>query len=667
MDIKAEIERLKALISYHNERYYNLDAPEIGDYEYDQLYARLKELEAANPQYITADSPTRKIGGAASSSFAPYKHLAPMFSLDNTYNAEEIRQWYERASSSLKSTEFEMVVETKIDGVSCSLTYENGLLTKAATRGDGKIGEDVTANIKTIKDVPHKLLCPVKGILEIRGEVFIKKADLIKMNERQQEDGLVPFANARNAAAGSIRQKNPSVTAGRPLSFYAHSYGWGDMGVESFTGFIDKCEACGIPVSPVRKVFTDIEEVIKFYEDFGRILHNLEYDADGLVIKVNSFALQKELGETAKSPRWAEAFKYPAEQCQTKVKNVNFSVGRTGVVTPVAELEPVKCGGVIISSATLHNFDEIARLGIKIGDTVAVERAGEEIPKVVKVVSGAQGALRIAEPKACPICGGILVREEGEVAIRCINPNCPAQIKARVQHFAGRDAMDIDGLGEAAVEQLVDNGSIKKLSDIYNLTLFDIMALNAYGDKKADNLLNAIESSKKRPLGKFIYALGIRHIGAKTAQLLAEEFGSIENLAQASLPELERIEEIGPVIAKSIYDFFAEDEIKKELERFKLSGVEPINTPRRKEGGILSGKTFVFTGELKTMPRAQAEALAKENGAKTSSSVSSKTFAVVAGEAAGGKLKKAQELGIKIMTEEEFLALIKYQSEDLFG
>lgn len=667
MEIKAEIERLKALIVYHNERYYNLDAPEISDYEYDQLYARLKELEAAYPQYASADSPTRKVGGAASSSFAPYKHLAPMLSLDNTYNAEEIRQWYEKTSSFLKRADFEMVVETKIDGVSCSLTYEDGLLSKAATRGDGKTGEEITANIKTIKDIPHQLLCPVKGAIEIRGEVFIKKADFIQLNKSQQEQGLEPFANARNAAAGSIRQKEASVTASRPLSFYAHSYGWGDLGVDSFTGFIDKCKACGIPVSSVRKVFTDIEDVIKFYEYFGQNLHNLEYDADGLVIKVNSFALQKELGETAKSPRWAEAFKYPAEQCQTTVKSVAFSVGRTGVVTPVAELEPVKCAGVVISSATLHNFDEIARLGLRVGDKVLVERAGEVIPKVVKVVSGAQGVPAIQAPSACPICGGVLVREEGEVAIRCINPNCPAQIKARAQHFAGREAMDIDGLGEAAIEQLVDNGSIKKLSDIYNLTLFDIMALNAFGDKKADNLINAIEASKRRPLGKFIYALGIRYVGEKTAQLLAEEFGGIDRLAAASLPELEGIAEVGPVIAKSIKDFFAEDEVKKELERFKLSGVSPINAPRRAENGVLSGKTFVFTGELKTMPRAKAEALAKENGAKVSGSVSSKTYAVVAGEAAGSKLKKAQELGVKIMTEEEFLALINYKSESLFG
>lgn len=659
MEIKQEIDRLKKLIAYHNSRYYDLDLPEIPDYEYDKLYARLKELEEQNPQFITADSPTRKIGGRAASAFAPYKHLAPMMSLDNTYNAGEIREWYDKTASALGDRSFEMVVETKIDGVSCSLTYQDGALITAATRGDGKTGEDVTANIKTVKCIPQKLACPISGLLEIRGEVFIGKEDLIKLNERQQEEGLVPFANARNAAAGSIRQKDPAVTALRPLSFYAHSYGWGDIGAESFTDFINKCRECGLPVSPVRKVFTDIEEVIKFYEAFSKELHTLPYDADGLVIKVNSFELQRKLGVTAKSPRWAEAFKYPAQQCETVIKNINFSVGRTGVVTPVAELEPVKCAGVVISSATLHNFDEIARLGVKTGDSVIVERAGEVIPKVVRVVKSPLNAKAVLEPKICPVCSGVLIREEDEVALRCINPNCPAQIKARVQHYASREAMDIDGLGEIAVDQLVRFGAIKKLSDIYNLTLFDLMALNAFGDKKADNLLNAIEASKKRPLGKFIYALGIRHVGAKTADLLASEFGTAEKLASAALPDLERIEEIGPVIAKTIYDFFASEEVKKELNSFRLYGVNPLPAPAKKEGGPLSGKTFVFTGELKTMSRTEAEALAKANGAKTSGSVSSKTYAVVAGAEAGSKLKKAESLGIKIMSEEDFLALLK--------
>ncbi len=659
MEIKQEIERLKQIINYHNNRYYNLDNPEITDYEYDKLYAQLKKLEEENPQFLTADSPTRKIGGKADSLFAPYQHLAPMMSLDNTYNTGEVRAWYERTANSLGCNDFEMVVETKIDGVSCSLTYQDGILIRGVTRGDGKTGEDITPNIKTIKAIPHKLNCLVHGILEIRGEIFINKEDLIKLNERQQEEGLTPFANARNAAAGSIRQKDAAITAARPLSFYAHSFGWGDMGVNSFSGFIEKCQACGVPVSPTRYTFNNIEEIIKFYEDFAQKLRTLPYDADGLVVKVNSFELQKKLGATAKSPRWAEAFKYPAEQAETTINKIEFSVGRTGVLTPVAELEPVKCAGVIISSATLHNFDEIARLGVKEKSKVIIERAGEVIPKVIKVVSSPEDAKDILPPQHCPVCGGKIIQEEGEVALRCVNPNCPAQIKAKIQHYASRDAMDIEGLGEVAVEQLVDNGSIKKLSDIYNLTLFDLMALNAFGDKKADNLLNAIEKSKKRPLGKFIFGLGIRHIGAKTADMLASEFGTIENISSAPLQSFEQIEEVGPIMAKSIYDFFCSEEIKKELINFRNYGVNPQPAAPAKKDGILSGKTFVFTGELSSLSRKEAETLAKENGAKTSSSVSSKTYALVAGAEAGSKLEKAQSLGIKILTEQEFLEMIK--------
>ena len=658
MEIKQEIERLKQIINYHNNRYYNLDAPEITDYEYDKLYAQLKKLEEENPQFLTADSPTRKIGGKADSLFAPYKHLAPMMSLDNTYNAQEVRAWYDRTANTLGFNDFEMVVETKIDGVSCSLTYQDGILVKGVTRGDGKTGEDITPNIKQIKAIPHKLNCVIPGIVEIRGEIFINKEDLLKLNQRQVEEGFAPFANARNAAAGSIRQKDAAITASRPLSFYAHSFGWGDMGVGSFSEFIAKCQECGIPVSPERHIFKTINEIIKFYEDFAQKLRALPYDADGLVVKVNSFELQKKLGATAKSPRWAEAFKYPAEQAETTIKKVIFSVGRTGVVTPVADLEPVKCAGVIISSATLHNFDEIARLGIKENSRVIIERAGEVIPKVVKVIFSPADARDILPPQNCPVCGGRIIQEEEEVALRCINPNCPAQIKARVQHYASRDAMDIEGLGEVAVEQLVDNGAIKKLSDIYNLTLFDLMALNAFGDKKADNLLNAIEKSKKRPLGKFIFGLGIRHIGAKTADILASEFGTIENISCAPLQAFEQIEEIGPVMAQSIYKFFSSEEIKQELRNFRNYGVNPMPAAPAKKDGIFSGKTFVFTGELSSLSRKEAEVLAKENGAKTSSSVSSKTYALVAGAEAGSKLEKAQNLGIKILTEQEFLALI---------
>ena len=657
MDKKTEAENLRKLLWYHNNLYYNLDKPEISDYEYDLLYSRLKEIEKQDPSLITADSPTQRIGGKSSSSFAPVEHIVPMMSLDNTYNEEEMYAWYERTSKALGSRNFEMVVESKIDGLSCSLTYIDGVLKTAATRGDGKIGEDITQNAKTIKNIPLKLACENKGLFEVRGEVFLPKDALVKLNEMQEDKDLPPFANARNAAAGSLRQKDARITAERPLKFYIHSFGASDFKFDSYSGFIDKCKSLGLPVSPVREVFTNFEDVISFYRKFKTELHNLPYDADGLVIKVNSFSLQKILGVTAKTPRWAEAFKYPAERVKTVLKDVSFGVGRTGVITPVAVLEPVKCGGVIITSATLHNFDEIKRLNLKIGDTILIERAGEVIPKVLEVMSSPQEAKIIEEPHYCPACNGALVKEDGEVALRCINPNCPAQIKRRIKHFASRGAMDIEGLGDVVIEQLVDYQIIKKLSDIYNLTLFDLMSLKAFGDKKTDNLLNAIEKSKHRPLDKFVFALGIRHIGAKMAETLAHHFGSLENLSKAHVEELAKIPEIGEVAAQSIFDFFNSAEVQAELKNFEMLGIK-LEAPKQKTSSALEGKTFVFTGELEQLTREEAQNLAKENGAKVSGSVSSKTYAVVAGKEAGSKLKKAQELGVKILSEAEFLALI---------
>ena len=661
MDKKTEAENLRKLLWYHNNLYYNLDKPEISDYEYDLLYTRLKNLEKQDPSLITEDSPTQRIGGKSSSSFEPVEHIVPMMSLDNTYNEEEMRAWYERTAKALNSRNFEMVVESKIDGLSCSLTYVDGILKTAATRGDGKIGEDITQNAKTIKNIPLKLAGENKGLFEVRGEVFLPKVALTKLNEMQEDKDLPPFANARNAAAGSLRQKDAKITAERPLKFYIHSFGASSFEFESYSGFIDKCKELGLPVSPVRETFTDFDSVIEFYRKFKTELHNLPYDADGLVIKVNSFQEQQILGNTAKSPRWAIAFKYPAPQATTTLKNVTFSVGRSGIITPVAQLEPVAIGGVTISNATLHNFDEIKRLNLKIGDTVLIERAGEVIPKVLEVVSSPTDAKTVIEPKICPVCKGALVKEEGEVALRCINPSCPAQIKRRVKHFASRGAMDIEGLGDVVIDQLVDYQSIKKLSDIYNLTLFDLMALKAFADKKADNLLTAIENSKHRPLDKFIFALGIRHIGAKMAETLARHFGTLENLAKASIEELAKIPEIGEIAAQSIFDFFNSAEVQTELKNFEMLGVklEPV---KQKTSALLEGKTFVFTGELETLTREQAQNLAKENGAKVSGSVSSKTYAVVAGKEAGSKLKKAEELGVKILTEEEFLNLIKQNS-----
>ena len=660
MDKKTEVENLKKLLWHHNNLYYNLDKPEISDYAYDLLYAKLKKLEKENPALITPDSPTQRIGGKSSSTFAPIEHIVPMMSLDNTYNEEEMRAWYERTSKALNSHDFEMVVESKIDGLSCSLTYIDGILKTAATRGDGKIGENITQNAKTIKNIPLKLAGENKGLFEVRGEVFLPKDALIKLNEMQEDKDLPPFANARNAAAGSLRQKDAKITSERPLKFYIHSFGASDFDFNNYNDFINKCKDLGLPVSPIRETFTDFEKVIEFYRKFKTELHNLPYDADGLVIKVNSFALQKILGVTAKTPRWAEAFKYPAERVKTIIKDVTFGVGRTGVITPVAVLEAVKCGGVTITSATLHNFDEIKRLNIKIGDEVLIERAGEVIPKVLEVTNSPQDAKTVLEPTVCPVCKGILVKEEGEVALRCINPNCPAQIKRRVKHFASRGAMDIEGLGDVVIDQLVDYNSIKKLSDIYNLTLFDLMSLKAFASKKADNLLQAIEKSKQRPLDKFIFALGIRHIGAKMAETLARHFGTLENLAKAQTEELAKIPEIGEIAAQSIVDFFNSPEVKNELYNFNLLGIK-LEAPKQKISALLEGKTFVFTGELETMTREQAQNLAKENGAKVSGSVSSKTYAVIAGKDAGSKLKKAEELNIKILTETDFLNLIKNQ------
>lgn len=654
MDKKEELESLKKQIEYHNNRYYNLDSPEISDYDYDMLYARLKELE--KELGVSAFSPTQKIGGVASSSFAPVQHLTPMLSLDNSYNAEDILAWHARCAKTLGRDDFEMIVESKIDGVSCSLKYQDGILVQGSTRGDGKIGEDITKNLKNIKDIPRKLLKQVQGVLEIRGEVFLDKKDFAALNETQLDKDLPPFANARNAAAGSIRQKDPLITKSRPLRFFAHSYGSGIKNISSFSGFIEECKNFGFLVSPVRYTFNNINQVINFYNDFKEKLKELPFDADGLVVKINDFKYQQELGQTAKSPRWAVAFKYPAEQVKTKVKDIIFSVGRTGIITPVASLEPVACAGVIISSATLHNFDEIKRLGVQVGSEVIIERAGEVIPKVVKVVSNANTAKDIV-PNVCPVCGSPVYRDEEAVAYRCPNPACPAQIKGSLEHFVSRDAMDIEGFGTSVINQLVDARRITSYSDIYSLTIFDLLNLELFGDKKTDNLLKAIEKSKNAALDKFIFALGIRHVGSKTAEILARHFQNIENLKNATLEDLQKISEVGPIVATSIFNFFKTPKVLKDLENLKKSGLV-LTAPAAKQSAILEGKTFVFTGELETLTRTQAQNLAKQNGAKVSDSVSSKTYAVVAGKEAGSKLAKAQKLGIKIMSEQEFLSLL---------
>ena len=480
MHPKDEIEALKKQINYHNNLYYNLDAPVLSDTQYDELYKKLKDLEDAYPQFRTQNSPTQRVGGKASKSFAQITHAVPMMSLDNSYNEDDIRAWHQRTAKALQTNTFEMVVEAKIDGVSCSLTYENGQLIQAASRGDGKIGEDITANVRTIKSIPHALAGNTpQGRLEIRGEVYLEKQDLAALNQIQASKNENTFANTRNAAAGFLRHKNAEVVAQRPLRFFAHSFGTGNVPAASFSQFIFLCQSWGFTVGPVRAQTTDIEQIISFYHRFDQTRHQLPFDVDGLVVKVNSFAQQQILGATAKSPRWAIAFKYPAPQATTTLKNVTFSVGRSGIITPVAELEPVGIGGVTVSNATLHNFDEIKRLGVRVGDTVIVERAGEVIPKIVKVVEQ-KGTQEIVPPALCPVCGGKVYKEPDQVGYYCVNPSCPAQLRARLLHFASRDAMDIDGLGDVVMDQLLDRKFLTDFADIYHLTFFHVLNLENF-------------------------------------------------------------------------------------------------------------------------------------------------------------------------------------------
>ena len=658
MHPKDEIEQLKKLINYHNNLYYNLDNPVLSDTQYDELYQKLKALEDAYPQFRTKNSPTQRVGGKASNSFTQVTHAVPMMSLDNSYNANDIRAWHERTAKILQTHSFEMVVEAKIDGVSCSLTYENGQLVQAATRGDGKVGEDITANARTIQSIPHQLAGSVPpGRLEIRGEVYMNKQDLETLNQIQQAKNENTFANTRNAAAGCLRHKNAEVVAKRPLRFFAHSFGTGQIAADSFSGFIDLCKQWGFAVGPARLQTSSIEEVIQFYNQFDTQRSQLPFDVDGLVVKVNAFKDQQLLGTTAKSPRWAMAFKYPAPQATTTLNNVIFSVGRTGIITPVAELEPVSIGGGTIFNATLHNFDEIKRLHVRVGDSVIIERAGEVIPKIVKVVEQ-KGMQDILPPAQCPVCGGHVYKENDEVGYYCVNPSCPAQIRARLLHFASRDAMDIDGLGESVMDQLLDRKFITDFADLYNLNFFHVLNLENFKDKKAQNLLDAIEASKHKPLSKLLFALGIGFVGEKTAEILADRFRTLDALQAATLEELQSIREIGETVSQSVYDFFRDVRVCEQIERLRQAGLNFTQPKKELSGNVLAGKTIVFTGELQTLKRTEAERLAKQYGGYASGSVSKKTSFVVAGENAGTKLQKARELGIPVMSEDEFLKMI---------
>ena len=657
---KSEVRALRAEIREHDRRYYLLDSPTLSDTEYDRLVARLQALEAAHPGLDAPDSPTQRVGGGLSSDFKPVKHAAPMLSLDNAYEEADIRAWDERVRKNLGAFGAPAyLVEPKIDGLSCALTYEDGLLVRAATRGDGETGEEVTANARAIRSIPLRLSGKPPKRLEVRGEVSMTFEVFDAVNEAEKLAGREPFVNPRNCAAGSLRQKDPRVTASRRLRFTAHSYGvWDGVEPASHSEFLGLCREFGIPSNPYERC-ADIDAVVAYHRRFREaLMPKLAYAVDGLVVKVDSFAQRRRLGFTARSPRWAIAFKYPAQQATSVVKAVEFSVGRTGAITPVAKVEPVFCAGVTISSVTLHNFSEIARLGVRVGDRVLIERAGEVIPKVVKVMEKAKKGVDIVPPKNCPGCRAPAVKEEGLVAYRCDNPSCPAQLRRTLEHFASRPAMDVAGLGDSAVDQLVARGIVKDVADLYALTKEQLLDLELFAAKKADNLLERIAASKSKTLDRVLFALGIRHVGEKTAEILAERF-DIDRLLNASVKDFQSAPDVGPVVAESLQAFFSCSAGRALVARLQAAGLT-MKQPQKKAaaGSPFAGMTFVFTGELSSCTREDAEEKVKSLGGKSSGSISGKTSFVVAGEAAGSKLGKALTLGVKVLTEDEFKRML---------
>lgn len=664
MDPRKELEKLRENIRHHDYRYYVLDQPEISDSEYDGLMQKLKDLEAAHPQWVTPDSPTQRVGGEAVEGFKTIRHHRKMMSLDNTYSFPEVGEWNKRVVKGLSSGEkISYVAELKIDGVSVNLIYERGILLVGALRGDGETGEDVTTNIRTIRAIPLTLNGKTPESVEIRGEVFMSRKDFEAMNRERQDRAESLFANPRNATAGTLKTLDPQIVAKRKLLFYAHSLGESrPLPFATQNEFLTSVKAWGLPVNPQTKLCSDIDDVLEFCRHWQDKRMSLGYEIDGIVIKVNDLDQQKRLGSTAKSPRWAIAYKFPAQQATTKVLKISVNVGRTGVLTPVAELEPVPCAGVTISNATLHNFDEIQRLGVHAGDQILLERAGDVIPKVVKVVSchhkGKEKNFPV--PTHCPSCGAAIAKEkEEEVAFRCVNPLCPAQVERSLVHFASRGAMDIEGMGEAVVEQLVRQNLVKDFSDIYSLQKEDFLKLELFKEKKACNLYEGIQDSRTRPLSRFLFALGIRHVGEKAAETLAERFRTIDALSHARLEDLENIHEIGDVIARSVFEFFHRKETMVLIRRFKDAGLAMEEPENQRTSSALSGKTFVFTGEMESMSRQDAEDLVKSLGGKTSSSVSKKTNFVVAGKEAGSKLDKAEKLHVPVLDEKAFLKMTK--------
>jgi len=663
--LRKEAEELREKIRRHEYLYYVEDAPEISDAKFDLLMNRLKEIESEHPEIATPDSPTVRVGGTPREGFTTVRHARPMLSLDNAFSYDALKDWDRRVREGSGREDIEYIAEHKFDGLSISLQYEDGMLARGVTRGDGTTGEDVTPNVKTVRSIPlrmddaavKKLKLPKS--FEVRGEILMTRKAFEALNRQQEGAGGKIFVNARNSAAGSLRVLDPSITAQRKLDFFAY-YLYVD-GKAPFAKHSDSLEALKklhFRASDDWKCCAGIEAVIKYCEAWDAKREKLAYEIDGVVIKVNTTALQNELGFTAKAPRWAIAFKYPARQETTVVNDIIVQVGRTGTLTPVAVLEPVQVGGVTVSRSTLHNMDEIERLGLHIGDIVLIERAGEVIPHVLKVVKEGKNRRAFKMPAKCPECGSAIHKAEGEVAYRCVNAACPAKRKESLLHFAGRHAMDIDGLGDKIVDQLVDKGLVKDVADLYALKLDQVADLERMAEKSAQNLLDEIDASKKQPLSRLIYALGMRFVGERTGQLLAENFGSLEELEEAKPEELEKVTEVGPKVSESIVEFFSEPANRKLIKKLHAAGVRPTAEKREIKSQKFAGKSFVFTGALEHRSREDAGELVQQHGGKLSGSVSKKTDYVVVGADPGSKYDKAKELGVTILTESEFEKLI---------
>jgi DNA ligase (NAD+) len=658
-DPAEEIEQLREELRRHEHLYYVEDQPEITDAEYDALMRRLQELEKEHPDLATPDSPTQRVGGKPREGFLKVRHSTQMLSLDNALNGAELRDFDRRVRELLGGAAFRYVCELKMDGLSMAAHYHDHRFVQAVTRGDGITGEDVTENARTVRSLP---LFARHGpaTFEVRGETMMNRRAFERLNAEREDRGLARFANPRNAAAGSLRVLEPQITASRRLDYYTYFLLVdGHPMLDSHWDSLDEMARMGFKVNKERRRCASIDEVLAFCDHWEAHRDELPYEIDGVVVKVDSVEQQRLLGFTAKAPRWAIAYKYPARQAVTTVENIDVQVGRTGALTPVAYLKPVEVSGVTVSRATLHNEDEIGRLGLEIGDDVIIERSGDVIPKVVRV--HAQGSYRkkFRMPAICPVCGGKVVREEGEAASRCINTNCSARLKESVLHFASRGVMNIDGVGEALVDQLVDRGLVKSVADLYSLTEEQLMSLERMGKKSVGNILRNIENSKKNPLPRVLNALGIRFVGERTAVFLAEQFGDMDSLMSAELDDLQSAEEVGPIVAESVYQFFREPRNVELIQRLRDAGLQFTYQSTRPKSGPLKGMTFVLTGTLQSMSREDAKQLIQLAGGKVAGSVSKKTSYVVAGEDAGSKLAKAQELGIRVLSEEGLLEMIK--------